>query len=709
MPEYLRVWMLMIVGLGWVGCDGRGGRSRSEGSYGPLENVETVPVRAVREARPAEAPGEAMLSVWQTELSPSTLWRSRASEVVCFANLSASGLGGATFLAYSSPTGITSLKPGQSVVGESLRENWLLVGFPGAKGWDDWDSPWAVFLQQRPEQVTLEEDGVRVQFEGEAGYFTLLPLYGYYKPPQKDREVLKDRGFKEKKLLTWEWPTVVARDPLVRLRYWAGATRHFPVGVGGDFWVDRGRDTLHLRARFQWLEVPDAWGTRPARVAPLPPPMGWVLTRGGAFPADCKPLPMDHELPTPYGPYVGIRDVDEYTLSFSLLESVHALEVPVWPLPEGTSSGVVEAWETVRTVVHKRLTDGPALELGTRSASETMEDAIWLARALPYLDEATREQALAVLRRDLRGRWLLDAAYEEREHPEGSGRRSLMIEGDKASMADRLLPVVWAYAHYAGDPAVVKEHWSLIRRWFTTPAMTTWASLGRQGAEAGGEDVATALAYARLAYLAGDLDAYHFGCLVYARERTLDEMRQRGATWFREQQPWHSMEPLDETVRLTHVEGGLVGWKLAEAEAETVNLSPTGLTPVEVGGSSWPEAMIQAWATLRSQGPHRSERLIPGAPASPPTMGLTRSVAGPNPHLLQHVDVGADEGEDAPRWPRVEWGGEWRTPTGDRWNFGEVRNGGGGMEAAALTQPTATAVTWNTVRWDWPGAAKPSR
>lgn len=696
--------LLLLGGVG-VGCDGRGGLSRSEGSYGEREPGSVVSVLAAREPQPAEPPDQAVLSVWQTELSPSTLWHGRWPEVVCFANLSASGLGGPTFLAYSSPTGITSLRPGQSVVGESLRENWLLVGFPGATGWDDWDSPWAVFLQQRPREVHLAEEGVRVQFEGEAGYFSLLPLYGYYKPPQKDREVLKERGFKEKKLLTWEWPIVVARDPLVRLRYWAGATRRFPVGVEEDLWVDRGRDTLHLRARFRWLEIPDAWGTRAARVAPLPPPMGWALARGGTFPVNCNPAPMDYELPTPFGPYFGIRDVDEYTLTFSLLEQVNAMEVPVWPLPQGTPSEVVAAWENLRSVVQMRLREGPGLDPAGQGISSWLEDSVWLARALPYLEEVDREQALGVLRRDLRGGWLLDERYEEREHPEGSGRRSLFLKGEGAAKADRLLPVVWAYAHYAGDPALVKEHWPLIRRWFTTPAMTTWASLGRQGALARGEDRITAVAFARMAYLAGDLDAYHFGCSVVARERTLDEMRQRGASWFQEHQPWHSMEALSGAVRLTHVEGGLKGWNLAEAASEDPRL--TELHQVDAGSEFWPAAVARSWEILRTQRSSRMERLIPVAPASPITLGLPRAVPGPNPHLLQHVEVGADE--DAPVWPRVVWGGDWKTPTGERWNFGEVRIGGGGVMSATLGKPQSTAVTWNTVRWDWLVEAKTSR
>jgi hypothetical protein len=84
-------------------------------------------------------------------------------------------------------------------------------------------------------------------------------------------------------------------------------------------------------------------------------------------------------------------------------------------------------------------------------------------------------------------------------------------------------------------------------------------------------------------------------------------------------------------------------------------------------------------------------RLIPGAPASGFVPGISRDVPGPNPHLVQTVLVGAT---NTPAWPRIGWWG-WRTPTGDRWNFGEIQVGSGSPPARVGVE----AVGWNTVRY----------
>ena len=58
----------------------------------------------------------------ESGLFPATLWHSRAESLVLFANLQSTGLGGPTFLAYSSPTGITTLRPGMRTRGDQLHE-----------------------------------------------------------------------------------------------------------------------------------------------------------------------------------------------------------------------------------------------------------------------------------------------------------------------------------------------------------------------------------------------------------------------------------------------------------------------------------------------------------------------------------------------------------------------------------------------------------
>lgn len=773
------VVMLLLASTGWIiGCGPGGsgnaspaGAGEGAGAYGtpaPRTDVaEAVPARAITEA--ALDPTDT-LTVLQSELSPATLWRSAADRVRVFANLEASGLGGPSFLAYSSPTGIAALRPGDRLEGVDLRESWLLAGFAGAAGWTNFDSPWAVFLERRPRRVTLGTHGVEILFAGPAGHFSLMPLYGYEKPPQKGREfdggsgpdapALRGAKGRDPKLLTWEWPLAVARDPLTRLRYWAGATRRFPVACEDMVSVDRAADVVTVRQSFRWLEVPDAWGTRPIRVAPVSPALGLVLLPGERFPVEFDRAPFDFGIATPYGPFFGIPDVDAYEARFPVLQYVNATEQAIPELPDGAPAVARVALERLRAVARESVAAAGVNGWDLPSA--------WVhATALPWLDPVTRSNAVASLGRYLREEVLVPARFVEREVPSGSGRRWWVPEGlaprlggepaDPDGLSSSLLQLVWAYAHHAGDHVLVRDRWPILRRLFVTGARTRWAGFGPDGRTQQGEGAAAAMAYARLAYLAGDLDAYQHGCGVLAREWVHLHVKQRGTRWFRERQPWHSPEPIGADAYPTHLLGSLAGWQLEGArgshgsegrrsgnrwghlhdsdvarysrehwradvrlelgrlaestesgqggaddasvlrsrvrlESLLFRTSPTNLAaivaPDRLEGPPG-EVLAVCLAFLRTAQPARLERLIPRVPATGFVTGVARDVPGPHPHLVQAVVWDTR----APSWPRVTWG-NWKTPNGQRWNFGEVQAGSGPAPAAVREEP----VSWNTVR-----------
>lgn len=796
------------VGVGQGGGGGGGGVS-GEGVYGALAVTSAVvEVGPARVATGAAGPTNAALTVVQTELHPATLWRSAESRVRVFADMGSTGLGGPTFVSYSSPTGITRLRPGEWLDGGQMRENWLLAGFAGASGWTNWDSPWGVFLERRPKRVMFGTNGVELQFIGAARHFAMMPLYGYYKPPQEGREVVgvgagaEDEAAAKRrkavrtsaprpKLQTWEWPLAVARDPLTRLRYWAGATRLFPVRCEEGVRVDRGRDAVTFRHRFEWLEIPDEWGTRPIRVSPVSPTLGLAWATGRAVPMEFSRAPFDFEIPTPYGPYHGIPEADGFEVTFRVLQYVNETEAPVAVAvgPAGAGAGVTpvvrEALERLEAVASRRFAAGDRFEPdhgGMENFCWSILGDQWYAKAMPYYSASTRSNAVAVLGRYFREVVLVPERYQEREYPKGSGRRYLILEGpgigswgelgDAGKIGASLLQTVWAYAHFSGDRALVVERWPLIRRLFTTAAQTRWVGWGRDEMAELGDEAAPALAYARLAYMAGDLEAYHFGCSIFARELVHLAVKQTGADWFREQQPWHSMERMEGEVFLTNLWGDLAGWQLdgprypaetgerqsgnrwvrfqdldvarfyrerlgKEVRAELeglrgvwdpkhrftddshirpswVRLESMLLQPEVTGwaGSVDPKrfegppsgVIASCVAVVRLAQAPRFERLIPGAAPSGFVRGLDREVPGPNPHLVQGIEVG--EGAEA-GWPRITWWG-WKTPTGRRWNFGEVR-AGDDLEG----QPRVVrreAVNWNSVRYEFrevkPGDAR---
>jgi hypothetical protein len=593
--------------LGLSGCrpdDNPSGTSAGAGvaSYGALKVNPALAASPEPARRPvsAELSTNAPLTVLQTELFPATLWRSRESRVRVFSDMSATGLGGATFVSYSSPTGIATLRPGDWLDGGQMRENWFLAGFSGAPGWTNWDSPWAVFLERRPKRVQLGTNGLELQFIGAARHFSLMPIYGYYKPPQEGHEFdttsvaaagkgsrAKEReksgaggggrqkgertSMKRPKLQVWEWPLAVARDPLTRLRYWAGATRRFPVRCEEAVSVDRERDVVTLRHRFDWLEIPDEWGTRPIRISPVSPTLALALKVGPRFPVTFSQPPFDFEIATPFGPFHGIPEADGYDASFPVLRYVNETETPAAPLSLGSDPTVVAAAARLRELV-ANLVSG---KTGTVAAGTELS----LARALPWLGGTDRTNATAWLAKRFREEILIPARVQDRAMGAATGTgRALPAPGEPGSGAavnestevGRLLPALWAYVHFTGDHGLVRDRWSLIRSLFTIPARTRWAGFGGEGVASMGAGASESLAFARLAYLAGDAASYQLGCSAFARELVHLHVRQCGTAWFREQQPWHSMEAIDEDAVPSMLQGDPSGWHLGNLEGREV-------------------------------------------------------------------------------------------------------------------------------------------
>lgn len=580
--------LVVACGVGlWAGCDAqpRSALASREARYRPLTNAVKDPALPSMPALDVVSlsPGAtSVLSVIRTELSPATLWQSRETRVQLFAGMLATGLGAPTYLAYSSPTGITSLKPGASVEGSQMRENWLLAGFPGAEGWTNWDSPWGIFLQRRPARVALGTNGVEMEFPAGAGAgaWAMMPLYGYGKPPAQGRPVMGKPPAKGKGLLTWEWPIVVAVDPLTRLRYWAGVTRRFPVCCHEAFRVDRARDQVTWREQFEYLALPDDWRTREIRLAPVSPTLGMLLVRGEKSPVEISKAPFDYEIPTPYGPFFGIPDVDAYEVTLPWLRYVHETESVSAPVADADLPGPLRAaQERLNREVRDWLKAGERWGATGASVEEALRGvagAKWFSRALPLLDPELRIETTRALGRLFRERVLVTNVLVELEVPAGSGKRFRSLSGVRAQESAgtpggvmgmervnaALLQSLWEYVHHSGDYALVQERWSLVRGLFVGGALTRWAGWGSRGGAELGVPASAALAFARLAYLAGDAERYEYGAALSAREWVMEIARLRGGRWFRDHQPWHSMDALEQSADPLWLEEGASGWQL---------------------------------------------------------------------------------------------------------------------------------------------------
>ena len=253
----------------------------------------------------------------QTELSPATLYHSTGKSISLFANLKEAGLGAPTLLALPTSAGPRILRPGQPIDPAAMSECWLLVWFANAPGWTDWDSPWLAFLQHKPAAIKLDDACLALDFSAAAGDIVLLPLYGYYKPPQADKTAMTTKP-SPATIQTATWDKGLPADVLARIRYWSRVLREFPIYCEDSFSVDRAKDTVTIRQRFEWRSIDDDWKTPHLKLAPLSPPLA-LAAQDPKFPVRFSAKVTDPEMFTPYGPYVGVEGVDSFDSVFAVL------------------------------------------------------------------------------------------------------------------------------------------------------------------------------------------------------------------------------------------------------------------------------------------------------------------------------------------------------------------------------------------------------
>jgi hypothetical protein len=467
-----------------------------------------------------------------TELSPATLFHSSSKTLSFFANMMETGIGGPAFAAISTQQGPKIFKPGDEIAPSRLRESWFVVWWSGATNWTNWDSPWFLTLQHKPTRIRFDTNGLHFTFAAEAGYAALMPMYGYYKPlplalGNHPFYTLKE---KKKRVLTWEWFKALPADPLARARYWASALREFPVYCEDSFSVDRAHDNVTFRQSFRWLSWNDDWETEHLKLAPVSPVLAHAWREG--FPAEFSKQPFDMEIFTAQGPYYGVQGVDSYQVTLPVLRYINETESIESNLTNRHPS-VIAALDKLRQTARENFPSPGKADAGAIATR--------LAKALPHLDDTTRSNAVLSLRKFI---------------------RDDLLTKSSSSQDNSSLESIWAYAHFTGDWELIRERWSLIKQRFPAPIRTRWAGFGPDETHVLSDLAAPRLALARLAWKAGDIDTYNYACQMFARELVQEWLRVRGVKYFRDNQPWHSMEAMDGQVFLGALRDETAGWQI---------------------------------------------------------------------------------------------------------------------------------------------------
>ena len=199
----------------------------------------------------------------------------------------------------------------------------------------------------------------------------------------------------------------------------------------------------------------------------------------------------------------------------------------------------------------------------------------------------------------------------------------------------------WRQAHTSSDWETARKNWPTLRTEFLRPPSGSPS-----------QQTAQALGIARLAYRLGDADTYAFACAQFARALTQLAAQQRGANYFREHQPWHSMEPLPDDTKLSLLTTD--GWLFTRTNLDRSLETSPDLARL------WRDAQPLTKNSSALASSVKLERLIPGHTATeffawPENGSESRGLAT----LLQATLSG----------PLLYWP-DWKTPAGAAWNFG---------------------------------------
>ena len=513
--------------------------------------------------------------------SPGALVRMKTRRVTVFAGLGHYGAEPPTLLWARTADGVKTLRRGERLAGEAMTASWLAASFQGSKGWEEFDTPWFLALDRRPEAVTLTAEGLLLEYaEPDSGYIYSMPLYGYDKPPQRDNRFQEKNGLPSRGVEPWTWEERLPDAVAARCDWWASVAKAFPVDFQESFRVDPAEDRIDFRQSYRWLTIEDDWGTQPRRFALLPPSVALART-AKRFPFETAQPLHDPDYWTPYGPLVGVADVDSFEYSLRLLQYLHDVETV--RLGATLSPAANDALGRITAAMENKFPNAWRYQLDHGDRANlcwNVAGDVWYGRALSLVDSRLFSRAAQSFRLYLSDDIIQPhSPYHGKYLLHGPGIGSWGEFGDAGKFMSLALQPIWAYAEFGRGWDLVQDRWDLIKRFFTTPDEADWLSYGRRSIAEIGDEAAPCSAYARLALGAGDIDEYLFGAYMFSRELTHLAIKQTAGRSFYEHQPLHVYQPMPERIYPTDMWGSTVGWQvdgpewghLSSGEHQTAN------------------------------------------------------------------------------------------------------------------------------------------
>jgi hypothetical protein len=218
----------------------------------------------------------------------------------------------------------------------------------------------------------------------------------------------------------------------------------------------------------------------------------------------------------------------------------------------------------------------------------------------------------------------------------------------------------WQQSHRSGYWETLPRRWTTLREQFLARERGGWAAFAAEG-RAPIVQAADALGAARIAWRLQDADAYVMAAHRFARALVQLSAQQRGMPYFRENQPWRSMQPIgpNETLAVVNSNGWTTG---ARSAADKVSPVPDLARILQAAAPKAPGDGI-APQTVPSL-----ERLIPSRPDTP---FFAYQAPGRSPRGLAASVELHSSAANRTGWPRLT-ARHWNFAGSDNWSFGEV-------------------------------------
>lgn len=281
-----------------------------------------------------ELPNNQKASFTFSNLSPALWMDSDAKTFTAF-----KAKAGPKCIAYASKAGVGYVSEvGGSVAGADLQESWILIwhgadqsylnsfvptflhASPNPLDKADYDkfvapqsadAPFLVVFQHRPSRITMQADGIAVEFDGPAGTTAFLPIGGF-------------RWYRG--VDTAKWVNNLPAEVAQKCQAWNKYLKFMPRSLKEEYSVTD--QAVSVRTTFEFAPIADDWKTAGVRFAPVPSATGLALVSGLKNLATTPEKLVNVDYPTLTGALVGFENVDSYTVTFAGWQPYVTLPAP---------------------------------------------------------------------------------------------------------------------------------------------------------------------------------------------------------------------------------------------------------------------------------------------------------------------------------------------------------------------------------------------